>query len=97
VTGRVILAPDSTQAQGLGGRPLAMYAWLRLPDRSRLRLLNSPTVSRRTRQTAATRCPASTSAATSVRTSPLFSLAWKTERRMRAACRELEKWKNDRA
>jgi len=38
-TGRVVLESDWTQ--NLEGRPLAMYAALRLPDRSRLGLLNS--------------------------------------------------------
>ena len=38
-TGRVLLESDWTQS--LDGRPLAMYAALRLPDRSRLGLLNS--------------------------------------------------------
>jgi hypothetical protein len=38
-TGRVLL--ESDWAQSLDGRPLAMYAALRLPDRSRLGLLNS--------------------------------------------------------
>jgi hypothetical protein len=38
-TGRVVLESDWTQ--NLEGRPLAMYAALRLPDRSRLGLLSS--------------------------------------------------------
>jgi hypothetical protein len=37
-TGSVRLESDSTQARILEGRPLAMYASLRLPDRSRLRM-----------------------------------------------------------
>jgi hypothetical protein len=37
-TGRVFLEADATQARILEGRPLAMYASLRLPDRSRLRM-----------------------------------------------------------
>ncbi|HZC67024.1 MAG TPA: hypothetical protein VE201_00250, partial [Nitrospirales bacterium] len=41
VIGRLFLESDSTQGQSLEGRPLAMYSTLRLPDRSRLRLLNS--------------------------------------------------------
>jgi len=42
VTGRVLLESDSTQARSLEGRSLAMYSSLRLPDRSRLRLLDPP-------------------------------------------------------
>ena len=37
-TGRVLVESDSTQARILEGRPLAMYASLRFPDRSRLRM-----------------------------------------------------------
>jgi hypothetical protein len=37
-TGSALLEADSTQARILEGRPLAMYASLRLPDRSRLRM-----------------------------------------------------------
>jgi hypothetical protein len=37
-TGRVFLEADATQARILEGRPLAMYASLRLSDRSRLRM-----------------------------------------------------------
>jgi hypothetical protein len=37
-TGSVLLETDSTQARVLEGRPLAMYASLRFPDRSRLRM-----------------------------------------------------------
>ena len=42
VTGRVLLGSDSTQARSLERRSLAMYSSLRLPDRSRLRLLDPP-------------------------------------------------------
>ena len=42
VTGRVLLESDSTQARGLEGRSVAMHSSLRLPDRSRLRLLDPP-------------------------------------------------------
>jgi len=42
VTDRVLLESDSTQARSLEGRSLAMYSSLRLPDRSRLRLLDPP-------------------------------------------------------
>jgi hypothetical protein len=42
VTGRVLLESNSTQARSLEGRSLAMYSSLRLPDRSRLRLLDPP-------------------------------------------------------
>jgi hypothetical protein len=42
VTGRVLRESDSTQARSLEGRSLAMYSSLRLPDRSRLRLLDPP-------------------------------------------------------
>ena len=37
-TGSVLLESDSTQARILEGRPLAMHASLRFPDRSRLRM-----------------------------------------------------------
>jgi len=40
--GRVLLESDPTQARSLEGRSLAMYSSLRLPDRSRLRLLDPP-------------------------------------------------------
>ena len=40
VTGRLLLLSDSAQARSLEGRPLAMYSSVRLPDRSRLRLLD---------------------------------------------------------
>jgi hypothetical protein len=40
VTGRVLLGSDSTQARSLERRSLAMYSSVRLPDRSRLRLLD---------------------------------------------------------
>jgi hypothetical protein len=42
VTGRVLRESDSTQARSLEGRSLAMHSSLRLPDRSRLRLLDPP-------------------------------------------------------
>ena len=42
VTGRLLLLSDSTQARSLEGRSVAMHSSLRLPDRSRLRLLNPP-------------------------------------------------------
>jgi hypothetical protein len=42
VTGRSLLASDSTQTRSLEGRPLTMYSALTLPDRSRLRLLRAP-------------------------------------------------------
>ena len=42
VIGRVLLESDATQARSLEGRSLAMYSSLRLPDRSRLRLLDPP-------------------------------------------------------
>jgi hypothetical protein len=42
VTGRVLLGSGSTQARSLERRSLAMYSSLRLPDRSRLRLLDPP-------------------------------------------------------
>ena len=42
VTGRVLLESDSTQDRSLEGRSLAMHSSLRLPDRSRLRLLDPP-------------------------------------------------------
>jgi hypothetical protein len=42
VTGRVLLESNSTQARSPEGRSLAMYSSLRLPDRSRLRLLDPP-------------------------------------------------------
>ena len=42
VSDRVLLESDSTQARSLEGRSLAMYSSLRLPDRSRLRLLDPP-------------------------------------------------------
>jgi hypothetical protein len=41
-TGRVLLESDSTQARSLEGRSLAMYSSLRLPDRSRISLLDPP-------------------------------------------------------
>jgi hypothetical protein len=41
-TGRVLLESDSTQARSLEGRSLAMYSSVRLPDRSRLSLLDPP-------------------------------------------------------
>ena len=41
VIGRLFVESDSTQGRSLEGRPLDMYSSLRLPDRSRLRLLNS--------------------------------------------------------
>jgi hypothetical protein len=41
VTDRLLLESAPTQAQSLEGRPLAMYSSLMLPDRSRLRLLES--------------------------------------------------------
>jgi hypothetical protein len=55
VMGCVLLESDSTQARGLEGRSVAMHSSLRLPDRSRLRLLNEPaaTLSRRLRRTEA--------------------------------------------
>jgi hypothetical protein len=37
-TGSVLLESDSTQARILEGRTLSMYASLRFPDRSRLRM-----------------------------------------------------------
>ena len=40
VVGRVLLESDLAQDWSLEGRPLDMYASLRLPDRSRLRLSN---------------------------------------------------------
>jgi len=40
VTARLLLESASPEARGLEGRPLAMYSSLRLPDRSRLRLLD---------------------------------------------------------
>jgi hypothetical protein len=42
VTGRVLPESDSTQDRSLEGRSLAMHSSLRLPDRSRLRLLDLP-------------------------------------------------------
>ena len=42
VTGRVLLGSGSTQARSLERRSLDMYSSLRLPDRSRLRLLDPP-------------------------------------------------------
>src|SRR3989454_8537774 len=41
VTDRLLLESAPTQARSLEGRPLAMYSSLMLPDRSRLRLLES--------------------------------------------------------
>ena len=41
VTGRLLLESDSTQTRSLEGRSLTMYSALRLPDRSRLRLLRA--------------------------------------------------------
>ena len=41
VTDRLLLESAPTQARSLEGRPLAMYSSLLLPDRSRLRLLES--------------------------------------------------------
>jgi hypothetical protein len=41
LTGRLSLESDSTHSRGLEGRPLTMYSALRLPDRSRLRLLRA--------------------------------------------------------
>jgi hypothetical protein len=41
-TGRVLLGSGSTQARSLERRSLAMSCSLRLPDRSRLRLLDPP-------------------------------------------------------
>ena len=41
VTDRLLLESTATQARSLEGRPLAMYSSLMLPDRSRLRLLES--------------------------------------------------------
>src|SRR5438094_10475708 len=38
VTGRVLLESDSTHARSLEGRPLSLYASLRIPHRSPLRL-----------------------------------------------------------
>ena len=85
VTGRVLLESDSTQARSLEGRPLAMYASLRLPDRSRLRLSNP-------RQRSAPH-PANRSDPLSA---PLSPLAQEKEGRMRLIATELERWKNDR-
>jgi hypothetical protein len=42
VTGRVLFESGSTQDRSLEGRSLAMHPSLRLPDRSRLRLLDPP-------------------------------------------------------
>ena len=42
VTGRMLLESDSAQARSLEHRSLTMYSTLRLPDRSRLRLLDLP-------------------------------------------------------
>jgi hypothetical protein len=85
VTGRVLLESDSTQARSLEGRPLSMYASLRLPDRSRLRLSNPP-------QRSAPH-PANRSDPLSA---PLSSLAQEKEGRMRPIATELERWKNER-
>ena len=41
VTDRLLLESASTQPRSLEGRPLAMYSSLMLPDRSRLRPLES--------------------------------------------------------
>jgi len=41
MTDRLLLESAPTQARSLEGRPLAMYSALMLPDRSRLRLLES--------------------------------------------------------
>ena len=40
-TDRLLPESAATQARSLEGRPLAMYSFLMLPDRSRLRLLES--------------------------------------------------------
>jgi len=85
VTGRVLLESDSPEARSLEGRPLAMYASLRLPDRSRLRLSN----------------PGQRSAPHPANRSdplyaPLSSLAQEKAGRRRPIATELEKWKNDR-
>jgi len=85
VTGRVLLESDSPEARSLEGRPLAMYASLRLPDRSRLRLSNPG-------QRSAPH-PANRSDPLSA---PLSSLAQEKAGRRRPIATELEKWKNDR-
>jgi len=85
VTGRVLLESDSPEARSLEGRPLAMYASLRLPDRSRLRLSNPG-------QRSAPH-PANRSDPLSA---PLPSLAQEKAGRRRPIATELEKWKNDR-
>ena len=82
---RVLLESDSPEARSLEGRPLAMYASLRFPDRSRLRLSNPG-------QRSAPH-PANGSDPLSA---PLSSLAQDKGGRRRPTATELEKWKNDR-
>ena len=84
-TDRLLLESAPTQARSLEGRPLAMYASLRLPDRSRLRLSNP-------RQRSAPH-PANRSDPLSA---PLSSLAQEKEGGMRPIATELERWKNER-
>src|SRR6267143_1161605 len=97
VTGRVLLESDSSRARSLEGRPLAMYSLLRLPDSSRLGLLNSRQLSaaafgeQKRPDVRAQRAPRA-----GVTTSPFSSLAKEKEGRMRLVTRELKQWKNDR-
>jgi len=80
VTGRVLFESDASQARSLEGRRLTMYSSLRLPDRSRLRMLNPGQWS----------APHSANRAASRRvlTSPLSSFAQEKEGRMRPGSME---------
>jgi len=97
VTGRLLVESDSSRGRSLEGRPLAMYSLLRLPDSSRLGLLNSRQLSaaafgeQKRPDVRPRRAPRG-----GVTTSPFSSLAEEKEGRMRLATRELKQWKNDR-